>query len=112
MPQSKPPPSNLLLQDVRRVGEELQQITRRIENMDSIMIDPIEFGQLRAEVTAQRRDLDRLANTLEHLARSLDSVRDVMTEARGGWRAIAMVSGIAGTLGGAITWAVQHVRFG
>lgn len=111
MAQGKPPPSNLLLQNVRRVGEELQQITRRIENMDSIMIDPIEFGQLRAEVTAQRRDLDRLANTLEHLARSLDSVRDVMTEARGGWRAIAMVSGIAGTLGGAITWAVQHVRF-
>jgi len=94
------------------VGEELQQIKRRIENVDNIMIDPIEFGQLRAEVTAQRRDLDRLANTLEHLARSLDSVRDVMTEARGGWRAIAMVSGIAGTLGGAITWAVQHVRFG
>ena len=94
------------------MGEELQQIKRRIENVDNIMIDPIEFGQLRAEVTAQRRDLDRLANTLEHLARALDSVRDVMTEARGGWRAIPMVSGIAGTLGGAITWAVQHVRFG
>jgi methyl-accepting chemotaxis protein len=112
MAHSKPPPKTLFLQDVQRVGRELQQITRRIENMDGIMIDPVEFGQLRAEVAAQRRDLDRLADTLEHLARSMDSVRDVMTEAKGGWRAIAMVSGIAGTVGGAITWAVEHIRIG
>lgn len=102
---------NVFLQTVKQVNRELKDLDKRLEKMDTIMIDPIEFGQLRAEVVAQRRDLDRLASTLEQLAKSLDSVRDVMTEAKGGWRAIALIAGIAGTLGSGSTWVIQHVKF-
>ena len=101
---------NVFWQTVKQVNRELKDLDKRLELMDTIMIDPIEFGQLRAEVVAQRRDLDRLASTLEQLARSLDSVRDVMTEAKGGWRAIALIAGIAGTLGSGATWIIQHVK--
>lgn len=101
---------NVFLQTVKQVNRELTDLDKRLEIMDTIMIDPIEFGQLRAEVVAQRRDLDRLASTLEQLAKSLDSVRDVMTEAKGGWRAIALIAGIAGTLGSGATWIIQHVK--
>ena len=97
-------------QSVRNVERKAETLENKLTRMDGIMIDPVEFGQLKAEVAAQRRDLDRLATTLEHLAKSMDAVRDTLTEARGGWRAVAMISGIAGTLGAAISWTVQHVK--
>lgn len=98
-------------QSVRNVERKAETLEKKLTHMDGIMIDPVEFGQLKAEVVAQRRDLDRLASTLEHLAKSMDDVRDTLTEAKGGWRAVAMISGVAGTLGAAIAWVAQHVRF-
>jgi hypothetical protein len=110
MAQNASTATNVFWQTVKQVNRELKDLDKRLELMDTIMIDPIEFGQLRAEVVAQRRDLDRLASTLEQLAKSMDSVRDTLTEAKGGWRAVAMIAGIAGTLGSAATWVIQHVK--
>lgn len=97
-------------QSVRNVERKAEKLETKLTHMDGIMIDPVEFGQLKAEVAAQRRDLDRLVATIEHLAKSMDDVRDTLTEARGGWRAVAMISGVAATLGAAISWVVQHVK--
>jgi uncharacterized coiled-coil protein SlyX len=97
-------------QSVRNVQRKTDNLEKKLTHMDGIMIDPVEFGQLKAEVAAQRRDLDRLATTLEHIAKAMDDVRDTLTEARGGWRAVAMIGGIAGTLGAAVAWMVQHVK--
>ena len=104
-------PLDLFFQNIREVDRKMTTLEHRLEKMDGVMIDPVEFGQLRAEVAAQRRDLDRLASTLEQLANSMDTIRDTLTEARGGWRAVAMVSGIAATVGGGIAWALHHIRF-
>lgn len=74
------------------------------------MIDPQEFGQLKAEVAGQRRDLDNIARSMEKLANAVEGVQATMNEARGGWRAIAFVAGIGAMLGGFIAWALQHIQ--
>lgn len=73
-------------------------------------IDPVEFGELRAEVAAQRREIDRMTIAIEQMTAALHDIRQTMSEARGGWQAIAWVAGIASTLSGALTWFVSHFR--
>jgi negative regulator of sigma E activity len=67
-------------------------------------IGPREYGQLEAHVAQLRDDVKRLQDTVNEMSL-------MMQQARGGWRAIAMMSGIAGAIGAAITWGVQHLKF-
>ena len=62
-----------------------------------------EYGQLEAHVAQLREDVKVLQATVNKMAA-------MMAQARGGWRAIALVGGIAGTLGGAIAWVVSHIK--
>lgn len=68
-------------------------------------IDPQEFGRLQAEMFAQRRDLDRMATSLEQMAHALESVQDQLAEAKGGWKTLLMVGGAAATFGAVIAKA-------
>jgi hypothetical protein len=72
-------------------------------------IDPVEFGALKAELAAQRRDLDRMATQLSELASSVQRIERTISEARGGWRAIAWVAGFSGTLGAGVSWVLNHL---
>lgn len=85
-----------------------QQITNLEERMEQ-QVDPVAFGELRGEVRAMGARIDRLTNDVEKLTAQVAQIAEMMTEAKGGWRAIAWVAGVAGALGGAITWAVQHI---
>jgi len=66
-------------------------------------IDRRDYGHLEARVEQLTSDVHSLKITVE-------SMRDMMQQAQGGWRAIALVSGIAGTVGAAIAWAISHVK--
>jgi hypothetical protein len=61
-----------------------------------------EFGRLQAEVSAQRRDLDRMATSLETMAQALEAVQHQLAEAKGGWKTLLMVGGAAATFGAVI----------
>lgn len=61
-----------------------------------------EFGRLQAEVQAQRRDLDRMATSLEQMATALEAVQHQLSEAKGGWKTLLMVGGAAATFGAVI----------
>ncbi|RTL06513.1 MAG: hypothetical protein EKK62_12855 [Acidimicrobiia bacterium] len=65
-------------------------------------INPQEFGRLQAEVLAQRRDLDRMATSLEQMADAMEAVQHQLAEARGGWKTLLMVGGAAATFGAVI----------
>lgn len=66
-------------------------------------IDPREYGRMEAQV-------EQLAKDVHELKQTVETMRDMMQQAQGGWKAIALVSGIAGTVGGVITWAASHIK--
>jgi hypothetical protein len=66
-------------------------------------IDRRDYGRLEAQVEQLARDVHTLKETVE-------GMRDMMQQARGGWRAIALVSGVAATMGAAISWVASHVK--
>jgi hypothetical protein len=53
--------------------------------------------------------LDRHAHETEAMRGRLEALEAMAAEARGGWKVIAMIAGIAGTLGSAIGWLVSHL---
>jgi multidrug resistance efflux pump len=77
-------------------------------------IDPQEFGRLQAEVAAQRRDMDRMANSIDTMVASIQAMQAQLAEARGGWKLLLAVGGAGATAGatagallakGAFWWA-------
>lgn len=61
----------------------------------------------------------RLETEIAHLQRSvtalsdkLDSIQDMLAEARGGWRAMMWIGGAAASIGAAASWIAQHVSWG
>ena len=101
---------HVLRDESAAAGRQMDYLAEQIGRLDDAMIDPQEFGALKAEVQAQRRDLDRMAKAIENLAGSVSALQTTMNEARGGWRAVAFVGGVGATAGGAIAWALQHIK--
>ncbi|HET8744318.1 MAG TPA: hypothetical protein VFM98_01845 [Ramlibacter sp.] len=64
-------------------------------------IDPQEFGQLQAQVSA-------LTEIVKELRADVAAMRTQMAEARGGWRVLMAIGGASSVLGGAATWLLTH----
>jgi prefoldin subunit 5 len=82
-------------------------------------IDARAFGNLEGEVKALAQTLEAQNKTLaaqnETLARviqELGEVKTTLSEARGGWKLLMLISGASATAAGAVTWIAQHIRFG
>jgi len=71
-------------------------------------INPVEFGTLKAELAAQRRDIDRIMLRLDDMASSVQKIEKTLSEAKGGWKALVWVSGVSGSFGAAMTWVANH----
>ena len=67
-------------------------------------IDRRDYGRLEAQVEQLQNDVHALKETVE-------SMRDMMQQARGGWRTLMFLSGIAGSIGAALAWIVGHIKF-
>lgn len=65
-------------------------------------IDRRDYGKLEAQVEQLTKDVHTLKETVE-------TMRDLMQNAMGGWRVLMMVGGAAGTLGALVAWASSHV---
>lgn len=68
-------------------------------------IDRRDYGKLEAQV-------EQLTEDVKLLKRTVEDMRDMMQQAQGGWRLIMMLSGIAGSIGAALSWAILHIRIG
>lgn len=109
-----PPPPTIIRsfhQDAVALERQIDYMAEQIHKVETTMIDPQEFGELKAEMTAQRRDLDRLAKAVEALAVEMASVKDTLSTAQGGWRMLMAVGGAGASLGAGISWLGQHLRF-
>lgn len=67
-------------------------------------IDRRDYGRLEAEVA-------QLVKAVATLQQDVATMREMMQQARGGWRAIALVGGISATLTSGVMWVISHVQF-
>lgn len=68
-------------------------------------IDLRDYGRLEAKVEQLIKDMDTLTTNVQ-------AMRDLMEQSKGGWKMLAILGGLAGTIGGAIGWFLSHVKVG
>ena len=74
--------------------------------------NPLEFGRLQAQVETLLKSDAEKTELLRALAADVTAMRLQMAEAQGGWKLMMLLGGGAATVGGAISWALQHFRWG
>lgn len=79
-------------------------------------IDARAFGQLEGQVqaltlmlSAQKQTLDAQNDVLAKLNAKIDALSATMSEAKGGWKTLVWLGGMAATVGGLVTWALSHL---
>lgn len=65
-------------------------------------IDRRDYGRLEA-------DVDHLKATVDQMKEDIRAMRDLMEQARGGWRTLALIGGLMSTFGGLVGWIVSHL---
>lgn len=58
------------------------------------------LGKLLASVDNINTNIDEIKNTLTDHGSKIDHMRSKFDQQKGGWKALAVMSGIAGTIGG------------
>ena len=66
-------------------------------------IDPRDYGALEAQVK-------RLVTDVEALTASVQAMRDLMEQGKGGWKTLVWLGGVAGSAGAMISWALSHIK--
>jgi hypothetical protein len=69
------------------------------------IIDPREYGRLEEQVKQLKDDVHSMKATIEEM-------NAFMQQSKGGWKVIALLSGVAGTVGAMISWAIAHIKWG
>lgn len=70
----------------------------------NINIDPYHYGRLTAEVA-------QLQHEVTELRTDMKKVLETLQEARGGWRLLMLVAGVAATVGGAVVKFLPFVAW-
>lgn len=70
------------------------------------MVDPVEFGELKAEVRALRRDNEAQGRTIERMSGQLDELLAMANRSKGAlWAGMSL----AGAAGGVLTWLAERI---
>lgn len=89
----------------------LYQLERRLDAVkDHMMIDPVEFGEIKGAVTALQVQMADFKARQAVSDAKIDQVLDKLSEAKGGWRTLMWLGGAAGSFGAFLSWAFQHWR--
>jgi GTP1/Obg family GTP-binding protein len=67
-------------------------------------IDRRDYGRMEAQVEQLTKDVHTLKETVE-------TMRDMMQQAQGGWKTVMLIGGVASTVGGAMAWVLSHIKF-
>ena len=72
-------------------------------------IDPQEFGELKATVSAILKTEAERGEDLKDIKAQLASINSTLSEAKGGWKLMMAVGGAAAAVGGFVAWIIEHV---
>lgn len=61
-----------------------------------------DLGKHEAEIEGLRRELSLLRHDFHEVKECLQSIKETMDEAKGGWRTLMMISGISAAVGAAL----------
>lgn len=64
----------------------------------------------RVDIAALEVQVASMSTQLAELTRTVNALRDQLTEAKGGWRALMLLGGASATLGGVVTTVLQHFK--
>lgn len=71
----------------------------------------IDIAVLKTNMETMAREMSALQKDLLEVRDTLDEVKVLLSEAKGGWRMMMLLGGSGATLGGAISWIANHVTF-
>ena len=52
-----------------------------------------------------------LEDTIKIMAQDIHTIKEAITEAKGGWKTLVALGTIASALGGVVTWMLSHIHF-
>jgi len=61
-----------------------------------------------ADIKHLQNDMDKLVSDMDDIKKTLQAINSTLSEAKGGWRMLMMISGISGTVGAAITQLAHY----
>ena len=61
------------------------------------------------EIKHLQDDMDKMVKEMAEIKKSLALIEATLSEAKGGWKTLLMVGGAAATIGGGISWVLQHL---
>ena len=71
----------------------------------------VDIARLETEVKHLTATVEALRVSNNNLSAQLDEIRQLLSEARGGWRVLMFVGGAGATLGATVSWVMQHLSF-
>jgi len=76
------------------------------------MEDPIKTARELAthanDIMHLQEDMDKMVKDMDEVKKSLAEIQKTLSEAKGGWRTLMAVAGIASALGGAVVWFIDR----
>jgi hypothetical protein len=67
-----------------------------------------EFGRLESEVSTLTELVKAQTAAMQLMSARLDTMNQTLTEAKGGWRMLMMLGGVAGLIGTFLGWFLTH----
>jgi len=75
--------------------------------------DPIETARELAthanDIKHLQDDMDKMVSDMEDVKKSLAEINKTLSEAKGGWRTLMAVAGIASFVSGGLVWLIDRV---
>ena len=77
-------------------------MTQSVEMIKDLAVHDVEIKHL-------QDDMDKMVKEMADIKKSLAIIEATLSEAKGGWKTLLMVGGAAATIGGGISWVLQHL---
>ena len=76
------------------------------------MEDPVKTARELAthanEIKHLQQDMDRMVQDMDEIKQSLNEIKKTLSEARGGWKVLMAVAGLASAVSGSLVWMVDR----
>jgi hypothetical protein len=69
----------------------------------------IDIVALEKTVEGMGREIGEIKEAVAELTRTVNGMRDQLTEAKGGWKTLMLLGGASATFGGALAWLAEHL---